>query len=179
MFSTLIRAWCAVLALVIWSGPSWAIQVRYKATDVVDATLGVDRWQLEYFFHGSLEQFQGLTILFPADRFAGLTLVHAPDPRAFSSYFSPPGFGADGLLTLTAERQIVGETVPFGLAFESLGSAPPGAQPFEIFDADFNIVNTGITRPVPEPGSMALLAMGVAGMAWRRSRQSTTAVAAS
>jgi hypothetical protein len=63
----------------------------------------------------------------------------------------------------------------FSVLFAYTGTAPLGSQHFEIYDSNFIVLDSGQTTPagtiqVPEPGSLILLASGLAGlgMAGRR-----------
>lgn len=55
------------------------------------------------------------------------------------------------------------------LSFIWVGNGTPSAQPYEIYDATFNILSSGTTQSsvsnVPEPSSMILLVSGLAGIA--------------
>jgi hypothetical protein len=67
----------------------------------------------------------------------------------------------------------------FKVAFDWLGATGgPGSQSFEIVDPnDFSLIDSGATtlflnlpnaEPVPEPGTVLLIAVGFAGIAWKR-----------
>jgi hypothetical protein len=141
--------------------PAWALDIQYKATDLADTVVGEDRWHFDYVLRGSLGQFEGVTLIFEAGSFDQLDLAVAPDPAALIGYVGQPTLGADGLLTLSAERPIVDEAFSFAVNVVNLRSVPPGPQVFQHFDADFVVVGEGVTRPIPEPATALLLVTGV------------------
>ena len=53
----------------------------------------------------------------------------------------------------------------FALAFDWVGRGSPGSQPYELFDADFNLTGSGLTAPVPEPASASLLMLALSALA--------------
>jgi hypothetical protein len=63
---------------------------------------------------------------------------------------------------------------PFQVSFVRGGSDTPGAQAFTVFDESFNVIETGLTTPIPEPQSYALLGAGllllIARLRTRRAR---------
>ena len=64
---------------------------------------------------------------------------------------------------------------PFMLSFIWTGSGTPGAQAFNIYDDTFNVVESGVTSPVPEPAPvfLMLMASGLVGFfAFRKKRLS-------
>ena len=61
---------------------------------------------------------------------------------------------------------------PFVIDFVWIGAGSPGAQPFDIHNASFQTVFSGMTVAVPEPGTVSLvLAALMAGLVWRRIRK--------
>jgi len=53
----------------------------------------------------------------------------------------------------------------FAVEFVWVGSGMPGPQPFQIFDPDtLTVLDSGVTTPIPEPGTLALMAIGVGGI---------------
>ena len=60
----------------------------------------------------------------------------------------------------------------FAVEFTWIGPGTPGAQPFEIFDPQtFDVLESGLTTPIPETSTLSLLAAGISLLARRpRSR---------
>ena len=54
----------------------------------------------------------------------------------------------------------------FAVSFVYLGSGSPGAQPFEVFAANSNLLESGLTSPaataIPEPSTALLSLLGMA-----------------
>ncbi len=144
-----------------------ALTVTYQAVDLVDTVPGADRWRYDYALSGDLGEFEGVTLLFDVASFRTLQVVAAPDPAGLSSFLEQPSpvLSADGLYTLSAERPIAAERFGFALAFDWVGRGSPGSQPYELFDADFNLTGSGLTAPVPEPASASLLMLALSALA--------------
>jgi hypothetical protein len=54
----------------------------------------------------------------------------------------------------------------FSVSFDWIGNGSPGAQYFEVVNSvTFDVIDSGNTNPVPEPGTLALLGTGLAGFA--------------
>jgi hypothetical protein len=169
MFDVAVGSRIAALVAVFAVGAAWGAEVRFKAIDLPDAAAGQDLWELQYTALGDFPQFDGLTLVYAADKFSDLALAQPPDPTALAPTLVQPGFGADGLLSLTAERAIAGETHRFGLSFVWLAAGVPGAQPFEVFDgSSLAVTQSGVTQAVPEPQAVGLLLFGLAALAARR-----------
>ncbi|HEY8493573.1 MAG TPA: PEP-CTERM sorting domain-containing protein [Myxococcota bacterium] len=161
----------AVVALA--AAPSQALRIEYTATDLPDDA-GGDLWQYDYrVSETSFDAGFGFSILFAVGTSTGLTslstgadvdwdvIVLQPDPL----------LAADG--RYDAQAKIDGATLafPFSIRFYWSGPGTPGAQAFEIYDPGFATIATGVTAPAPEPGAAALLALGAAGLAARRTRR--------
>lgn len=161
--------------LVCVGTQAWPLSVVYTAVDLPDVVPGADRWRYDYSLSGDLGEFEGLSLLFAYSTHQSLQVAAAPDPSALTYYLAQPApaLSADGLFTVSAVRPIVGERLDFSVAFDRLGSALPGEQPYELFDANFNLSGNGLTTPVPEPASAMLLLMALAALALRRYRASS------
>ena len=53
----------------------------------------------------------------------------------------------------------------FVVSFVWLGSGVPGSQFFEVYDPDFNTIESGETAPVPEPATILLVGSGLLALA--------------
>jgi hypothetical protein len=161
------KAWMggALMLMLLLSSPARALEVQYAAVDVADSVVGVDRWRYDYSFVGSLAEFEGLSLLFDFSSRAGLQVASPPDSTALDYVLEQPSTAlqADGLFTVSAVRPIAGEKLNFSVSFDALSGVPPGAQRYELFDADFNVTGTALTVAVPEPpsGVMLLAALAV------------------
>jgi hypothetical protein len=156
------------------------IQIAYVAIDVTDTVPGEDRWQYRYFVTGlDFPADQGFSVGFDGALYASLenpppavnadwdAIVFQPDPALGSA-------GAYDALALAAGASLAD---PFTVTFTWFGGPlpGPGSQPFTVnaFDPSglLTVLETGNTvpfgQPVPEPATVVLVALGVAGAAWR------------
>jgi hypothetical protein len=142
---------------------------RYTYTVTNDGSLGAGV---------ALELFD---ILFPPDRYdeSSLTIVTPPALQtAWSELIlaSAPGVpAAYDVAALSGGLPDGARVTGFAVAFQWLGTGSPGAQAFEVFDAQFNLLESGTTLPapptaIPEPGALALVGTGLVRLLWKRRR---------
>lgn len=153
------------LAAPLFAAPAGAVTLSFQVEDLREVgpeDLWLYTWRV---LDGSFEAGAGFSVLF--------------DPELYGSLQHPPPLGPEGWDVLVLQpdpllpdpgrfdAQTLGATTapagPFTLVFAWKGPGRPGAQPFEVYDPEFQTVFTGTT--VPEPGSAALLAAGLAGLA--------------
>lgn len=174
MFTFRSCAQACVLGLWLTTGAASAQPVQFVAVDIVDAQPGVDLWRYDYVSSGALGEFEGFTLLFDRNAYAGLSLVAPPPAGAFDAAVAQPNIGlsVDGLLSLTAQRSIgAGEAFSFSVRFARLGTGTPGSQPFERYADDLHITGSGVTSAVPEPATIALLLAGLVAVGLRVRRE--------
>ena len=136
--------------------------LRYTATDLSDVVPGQDLWRYSYFISGfNFQANQGFSIYFNHLSYGNLQNARPSlDPGWNMVAVQPdvllqvPGY-LDGLARVNGPAY----TGPFQVDFIWLGLGVPGAQPFEIYDANFQTLFSGVSE-VPEPGSGWLVVVG-------------------
>jgi hypothetical protein len=158
-----------------------AATIEYVVTDLSDVTPGEDLWRYDYTVSGrSFAASEYFDIYFASSLYGTLTpgpapnadwdvmILEQPDPTKLP----PFDRGMFDVFALNAGPSLAGA---FSVTFPYLGSGTPGAQPFEIFDASSNLLESGVTVPaggvVPEPSTVALFALGLGGCALRLRRR--------
>ncbi len=146
-----------------------ATSVQFEVHDLSDTIAGEDLWQYRYFVAGTFQQFEELDVVFDAALASSIGSGVAPNDDWAVSVVQPiAGIPADGIFAAQAQIDNPSLSQPFTVDFVRSGSALPGAQSFEVVDANFELKDFGITSPVPEPASYVLLAAGLAVLGVRR-----------
>jgi hypothetical protein len=162
---------------------SRATTIEYVATDLVDLTPGEDLWRYDYTVSGraflSSEFFDiyfvpsvyGTLALEPtANTDWDVRILQQPNP------VNLPPFDT-GIFDAFASIDNASVADAFSVNFVYLGTGTPGAQMFDIFDANANLLESGITaRPggvIPEPSTIMLSVLGLAvlGSKFHRARK--------
>jgi hypothetical protein len=161
-----------LMILVIFPfGTALAATVIYNTTDLGDVNPGEDLWQYSYTVSGyTYNTDYGFTIWFDENQYGAIDPLPSPpnmdwdvitwDPAP--SIFDPGAYDALALV----DGASLAET--FEIAFVWLGSSTPGSQDFDVYffdGADYSVIDTGQTAPVPVPHSILLLGSGVFGLA--------------
>jgi len=173
----------AVVCLVLAPAAAQATSILYAATNLAEALGADDLWQYDY----TLESFDHsgashtLAILFPWE---SVIAIEVPLPAVGAEWTSvvvglesPYALQPDPLLSsdgsYNAELQFATPTLPasFSVQFTWQGSGVPESQGFEVYDSGFNLVESGTTAPVPEPGTAATLLLGLALLAGHRRKR--------
>jgi hypothetical protein len=179
MKRTLIAA-CVAFGIVAFNASeAQAIAIQFDSTNVTG-----DVWKYTYsvtdFIFGSD---QVLFIDFDSKLYSDLQ-DPAPAPNAdwstltFGTNTPTPGIDGDlppGSFIALPRVDKPSLADPFTVTFTWLGTGTPGSQHFDVFrvDGDFNVLEvsaSGQTSPVPEPGTLGLMAIGIA-LAGRRARR--------
>lgn len=166
-----------LLFLAATSGSALATTIQYELS-----FLGSDIYRYDYTVinDGSLGvgvPIEGIDIYFDAALYDELSLV--PDgPTGWDPmiiYSTPDLPALYDIIALSPEYGIQDGSYlsGFSVEFKWLGGPEiPGTQPFEIYSLDnLSVLDNGqTTNPVPEPGTMALLALGLFTMKFIRKK---------
>jgi hypothetical protein len=179
-----MRIWKSFLATLVLSASNLA-DATIIYFDVTEIDASTQRWQYDFTVENNTlaAAITEFTVFFELGQYANLTIVASPASWDSLVTQPDPALPDDGFFDSLA---LAGGIAPgatlggFSVSFNFLGVGTPGPQSFDILDADFNVVDSGRTRPngmvaVSAPGSLALfvvalLAMGVA----RRCHRSVT-----
>ncbi|MDE2372313.1 MAG: PEP-CTERM sorting domain-containing protein [Burkholderiales bacterium] len=177
-----VRCLAALLAVgALSAAPAHALSIDYTA-QLLDAA--TQRWSYTYtmvdlkvYSNATLLAGQVLDLDFDPGQYADLQLT-GPGPGSDWSAMAiqpDPLLPALGYYDLQAQRTNPDLTGPFQISFTWKGAGTPGWQQFDIYDVDYRYLTGGSTTlavPVPEPGTLAMLFAGLAGMLaarrWRR-----------
>jgi hypothetical protein len=164
-----MKSWIAGLGLCaafLLSGGAWAT-ISYTAVDLTDDPTGGDLWQYRYTVTGSFLTFAGFEIEFDGGLYDQLEdPATSPNSDWLVTITQPdPGLGTSGFYSATAQVDGPSLADEFALSFIWLGKEKPGAQPFNVFDANFVTVESGLTTAVPEPSSLVLLLLAAVALA--------------
>ncbi len=168
-----IRLAAALLVLLCPFAVTQATTITFTASDLPDSTPGEDLWRYDYTVTGrSFLQSEFFDIYFEPNLYGTLTAGPAPDPgwdvlilqQPDPANLPPFDRGIFDAFALTDNPPLLDA---FSVSFVFLGAGSPGPQLFEIFDADSELVESGITsvpgeEVIPEPSTAALLLIGLA-----------------
>ena len=182
----MLRAWqralIAGIAIITFAAPAHAAVIQFQARDLTDVVSGEDLWAYDYFVSGQtfLEN-QGFSIFFNPAQYASLAVTAMPSADWDVIALQPePALPDDGLYDALALVSGASLANPFTVTFRWLGGADlaPGAQTFTVNQFDsagaLSVLETGRTvalenpATVPEPSTLALIALGAIGFAARR-----------
>ena len=125
---------------------------------------------------GSPPEIGHFTVFFDASLFSNLTVMASPDgwdslAVAPDLALASPGFFDALALPATAPLGLGQSLGGFALQFAYSGVGAPAALPFDIVNDNYDVLFTGLTSAVPEPGSAWMGLLGGALLLARRRRQ--------
>lgn len=159
--TALARTLAAALTMAAILPAAQAADIQFSATP-----LGGTSWRYDYVVtNNDLPALDEFSILFEAGTFAELAV--AASPPGWSTIVLQPVNGTGGLfdaLALNESLPLGGSIGGFSVTFQFLAAGTPGAQPFMIIDPFSEgspVIQEGMTRPIPEPQTLALLLAGL------------------
>ena len=170
-----VGLWVALGILLLCSAAApptaTSASVAFQAEDLPDPG-GEDVWRYRYVPSDlDLQADEGLAVRFDPDLYGVLSGPVASDVSDWSAISIQPDplLPDDGSLDLRALVPQPATDGTFQIDFVWKGEGTPGAQPFVVYDAQFEPVEIGQT--VPEPGAALAGATALALIAWLRRRR--------
>ncbi|TRO82576.1 PEP-CTERM sorting domain-containing protein [Desulfuromonas acetexigens] len=168
-----------VLALVT---PCLGSSITFEATNLNDSG-GADRWAYSYRVSGNFNMFSGFTVYFGVGDSANISASNPQDLGDWDvlTWEPDPGIPDDGAYDAMALVDNASLNSVFNVGFDWMGSSAPGSQYFEIYDENFQILESGYTTlalsaPIatPEPGTFLLVGFGGVALLIFKFRKSNT-----
>ena len=164
-----LRRFCAALlavALVALTPPSTRAEiVAYSVVELPDDG-GLHLWRYDYTLSGHpFGVGEGFDISFAAELYSSIEVLVAPVGWSSAVFLPDPEFFPDAQLLALADNGDTTLLQTLSVRFAWFGVGTPGAQPFDLFDAEFNVVASGVTvttTAVPEPPVVPMLLVGLA-----------------
>lgn len=131
----------------------------------VESISGPD-WRYLYTIENNtlLQTIDEFTLYFDRTRYANLAVQSSPsnwDSLVVQPDDAIPADGYFDSLSLIEGIAPGASLSGFSVMFTYLGSDTPGPQPFDIVDASFNVIDSGVSTPVPEPTTAWLFVGGL------------------
>jgi len=155
----------AILSFIWFCSSAYATVISYDTTNITG-----NRWQYNYTIVNDTlaDNIEAFTIYFDVGLYDHLSFISVPtdwDPLTIQPDANLPGdgfFDALALVSGIAPSDLLGG---FSISFDWLGQDAPGDQFFEIYDAGFSVIDSGMTQfvvpiNVPEPASILLFFAG-------------------
>jgi hypothetical protein len=169
-------------ALLLFITAAHGATIEFIATNLSDTTPGEDLWRYDYKVQGTFAQSQFFDIYFDPLLYGPLTAGPAPNSDWDAAILQQPNpanlppfdRGMFDGFALVNNPSLAGT---FSVTFVYLGSGTPGSQPFEVFDADSNLLadESGFTFVIPEPSTLMLVSsagLAVIGIRFYRTHKS-------
>ena len=146
--------------------------VSFDLVDLPDNPGDPNRMTLIYHLDDAFAAGSGVNLIFDSQLFSDLDPLTPASGEWFASAAQPmPAVPLSGVASFLALANVAAADGQLEVSFTWLGTGLPGAQEYEIFDSQFNVVDGGRTTPltdVPEPNSAFMLLLGAALLAHRR-----------